>query len=82
MGLYLIVTHLPLIRMFQGSPDLLVTNLPHPDRVRSWEDHTQTAYQPFDAAAAVSHKEVQCPHCEHTTAVRKYRLTIRYCGDT
>lgn len=58
--------------MLQGSPDLLVTNSPHPDRVHNWEHRTNTPYDPLDAAAVLSHKEIQSPCCEQRMVVRMY----------
>ncbi|KAH0835046.1 hypothetical protein J3R83DRAFT_10783 [Lanmaoa asiatica] len=51
------------------SPDLLITSSPHSDRVRNWERRTDTPYDPLDAAAVVSHREIQCPYCEHRMVV-------------
>ncbi|KIK81036.1 hypothetical protein PAXRUDRAFT_15460 [Paxillus rubicundulus Ve08.2h10] len=52
-----------------GSPDLLVTNSPQQERIQSWEKYTQTPYDPLAAAAVLSYKDVQCPHCESWTVV-------------
>ncbi|KAF8548607.1 hypothetical protein OG21DRAFT_1422787 [Imleria badia] len=67
------LSHLPVLTEYLAiniaSPDLLITNSPHPDRVNSWEHHTETPYDPLDAAAVISHKDIQCPHCEHRMPV-------------
>ncbi|KAF8438942.1 hypothetical protein L210DRAFT_2235973 [Boletus edulis BED1] len=52
-----------------GYPDLLITISPHPDRVHNWEHRTNTPYDPWDAAAAITTKGIQCPYCEHRMVV-------------
>ncbi|KIJ16489.1 hypothetical protein PAXINDRAFT_75707 [Paxillus involutus ATCC 200175] len=44
-------------------PDLLTTEVPRRDRVETWKHRTGTPYHPFDAAAVLTHKHVECPRC-------------------
>ncbi|EIW76418.1 hypothetical protein CONPUDRAFT_111340, partial [Coniophora puteana RWD-64-598 SS2] len=48
---------------FLGSPDLLTTENPPPERIQWWEQQTRTPYAPADAIAELTHKYVQCPRC-------------------
>ncbi|KAF8548444.1 hypothetical protein OG21DRAFT_1394747, partial [Imleria badia] len=52
-----------------GSSELLLTNLPHPDRVQFWQDRTATPYDPFDSATALTSKTLECPRCGSRTDV-------------
>ncbi|KAF8546291.1 hypothetical protein OG21DRAFT_1185697 [Imleria badia] len=38
------------------SRELLLTNLPHPDRMQFWQDRTMTPYDLFDSARALTKK--------------------------
>ncbi|PCH36330.1 hypothetical protein WOLCODRAFT_146214 [Wolfiporia cocos MD-104 SS10] len=42
----------------------LTTYRPTPERVSSWFAQTNTPYDPLDAAAFMTHKELKCPQCE------------------
>jgi len=55
----------------QEFPTLLTTETPHHQRTEMWRFRTGTPYHPFDAAAQLTHKSIECPQCTWSLSVGK-----------